>query len=329
MSAEATAGSEESTGERTPRRVPDFFIVGHQKCGTTALYEMLRPHPQIFLPDVKEPRFFVPELLRPDRPLSTLDGYLSLYETAGADQLAGDTSPQYIRSHTAARAIAEMQPDAKIVAILREPASFLRSFHLQMVQSNIEPQRDFRKALELVAERRAGRHIPRGCRSTEPLMYFDHVRYAEQLQRYRDALGSDRMLVLVYEDFRHDNVATVRTLLRFLGVDDGVAVERVETKPLKAVRLQPLRHLADAARTARQYPPGATGLGRTLNALTPAALRSERFRSRWRRLVYKTPPPPDERFVRELRRRLRTEVAAVSDWLGRDLVGEWGYDALD
>ncbi len=41
-------------------RVPDFFIVGHPKCGTTALYEMLRRHPQIFMPDIKEPWFFAP-----------------------------------------------------------------------------------------------------------------------------------------------------------------------------------------------------------------------------------------------------------------------------
>ena len=43
------------------RRVPDFFIVGHAKSGTTALYEMLRAHPQIFMPDLKEPKFFAYE----------------------------------------------------------------------------------------------------------------------------------------------------------------------------------------------------------------------------------------------------------------------------
>src|SRR5947207_15809984 len=80
------------------RRVPDFFIVGHEKCGTTALYMTLREHPQIFMPDLKEPRFFAPELRSRFRDrateevkrLHTLDGYLSLFEGAGPQQLAGE-----------------------------------------------------------------------------------------------------------------------------------------------------------------------------------------------------------------------------------------------
>jgi hypothetical protein len=321
--------SETSDAAARPARVPDFFIVGHQKCGTTALYEMLKRHPQIFMPEVKEPRYFVPELLRPGRALSTLDGYLALFRAAAPDQLVGEASPQYIRSRTAAREIAELQPDARIVAVLREPASFLRSFHLQMVQSDIEPQRDFRKALELVQARRNGSKIPRGCISPEPLLYFDHVRYTEQLQRFHAVIPRERVLVLVYEDFRHDNRETVAQILRFLGLDDRVPVEPVETKPLKAVRSQALRRLADSARTARRHPAHASTLGKLLAALTPAPLHDERFRARWRSLVYKAPPAPEPELMRELRVRFKPEVQALSDYLGRDLVSRWGYDALE
>ena len=45
--------------------VPDFFIVGHPKCGTTALFEMLRTHPQIYMPDCKETFYFADELRFP------------------------------------------------------------------------------------------------------------------------------------------------------------------------------------------------------------------------------------------------------------------------
>ncbi|HEY1449739.1 MAG TPA: sulfotransferase [Solirubrobacteraceae bacterium] len=310
-------------------RKPDFFIVGHQKCGTTALYEMLKRHPQIYLPDVKEPRYFVPELLRPDRKLSTLDGYLELFAQAGHSQRAGEASPQYIRSRTAARAIADMQPAARIVAILREPASFLRSFHLQMVQSNIEPQRDLAKALSLVEARRAGEHLPRRCRNREPLLYTDHVRYVEQLERFHAVFDPEQIMVVIYDDFRRDNEQTVRDVLRFLGVADGAPIEKVQTRPLKAVRLQPLRALADSARTARQHPESASAFGRSVAALTPSLLRSERFRSRWRSLVYKQPPAPDEGLMLELRRRFQGEVQALSRHLDRDLVTQWGYDQLD
>jgi hypothetical protein len=326
---EPTAVSDTTGGaQRSSPRTPDFFIVGHQKCGTTALYEMLKRCPQIYLPDVKEPRYFVPELLRPDRKLSTLDGYLALFAAAEDGQLAGEASPQYIRSHTAARAIADMQPAARIVVILREPASFLRSFHLQMVQSNIEPERDFRKALALVEPRREGESLPRRCRNREPLLYSDHVRYVEQLQRFYAAFDPEQIMVVIYDDFRRDNAATVRGVLRFLGVDDGQPIETVQTRPLKAVRSQALRRLADSARTARQHPASSTAFGRTVNALTPSLLRSERFRARWRSLVYKPSPAPDAELTRELRRRFRGEVEALSSHLERDLVAEWGYHEL-
>ncbi len=315
--------------EGRPMRVPDFFIAGHQKCGTTALYLMLSQHPQIFMSEVKEPRYFVPELLRRDRELSTLEGYLSLFEGASPEQLVGDASPQYIRSSTAPAAIAEMQPDARIVVILREPASFLRSFHLQMVHREIEPERDLRKALALEPPRREGRRIPAGNISPEPLMYSDHVRYVEQLERFRAVFGEQRMLVLIYDDFRAENIDTVRRVLRFLGARDTVELVAEQTKPLKEVRVQSLMRLSHRARRARYDPRGAGALGRAVNALTPPVLRSPSFRARWRGVVYKQPAPADPRLTDELRTRYAPEVRALSEYLGRDLVAEWGYEVLD
>src|SRR5438067_10190697 len=119
------------------RRVPDFFIVGHHKSGTTALYEMLRSHPQIYMPTLKEPRYFASDLRAQFEPVktgripATLEDYLALFDDAKPDQVMGEASPSYLRSRAAARAIAEVQPAARIIAILREPASFLRSLHLQ------------------------------------------------------------------------------------------------------------------------------------------------------------------------------------------------------
>ena len=310
-------------------RVPDFFIAGHQKCGTTALYLMLSQHPQMFMSDVKEPRYFVPELFRPGRELNKLDSYLSLFEQAAPGQLVGDASPQYIRFPAAAARIAELQPDARIVVILREPASFLRSFHMQMVHRDIEPERRLRRALELEAERREGRRLPRGNVSPEPLFYSSHVRYVEQLESYAGVFGRERMLVLIYDDFRADNEATVRSVLHFLGADETVAVAPEETKPLKEVRVQSLMRVADRARQARYDPAGAGALGRTVNRLTPRMLHSSGVRARWRRVVYKQPDPPDEDLTRELRVRFAPEVHALSRFLDRDLVGEWGYDRID
>jgi hypothetical protein len=318
-------------------RVPDFFIVGHAKCGTTALYQMLRVHPQIYMPDNKEPRFFAPELWSrfSDRApaaakrLHTLDGYLALFADASPEQRVGEATTAYLRSASAAGRIAAAQPSARIIAILREPASFLRSFHLQLVKSNVETQRDLRKAMALEEARRQGKHIPRGCHTPATLLYSEHVRYVEQLRRYHAVFSPEQVLVLIYDDFRRDNDGTMRKVMHFLEVDENSPIESIETKRVKAVRSLPLHHLAHGVQVAKRNPAAAGRVARTVNTLTQGPLRSDRFRSMWRRVVYAAPRPPDEQLMLELRRRFKPEVVALSDYLGRDLVTLWGYNDID
>ena len=131
-------------------RVPDFFIVGHHKSGTSALYEMLKGHPQIFRCSPKEPRYMASDMRerfaqpRERSHPQTLDEYLALFADAAPEQRAGEASATYLWSHTAAARIAELQPAARIIAILREPASFLHSLHLQLLQTHVESVRDLR-----------------------------------------------------------------------------------------------------------------------------------------------------------------------------------------
>ncbi len=316
-------------------RVPDFFIVGHEKCGTSALDAMLKRHPQIFMPEVKEQRFLAPELrsrfgARNTRfQPTTLEGYRAVFAPARADQLAGEASPMYLRSHEAARRMAELQPAARVIALLREPAAFLRSMHLQNISNNLETERDLRKALELEQERREGRRIPRRCTQPAALMYSDHVRYTEQLRRYHEVFDREQVLVLIYDEFRRDNEAAVRGVLRFLGVDDSVHIEQVETSSLRAVRVMWLKNLADAARRARNNPAAPTRVGHAVNALVPEALRRGPARRAFRRVVNTDAPPADPQLTRELRLRFRGEVQELGEYLGRDLVTLWGYDRID
>jgi sulfotransferase family protein len=312
-------------------RLPGFYIVGHAKCGTTALTAMLRKHPQIAMP-VKEPRFFSLELrTRYWRPASnrrkhptTLDGYMALFEGLAPDLTLGEASTTYLRSSTAAGRIAEVKPDARIIAILREPTAFLRSFHLQSLRNYDENQKSFRKAIELERSRREGRRMPRFSQVPSSLFYSDHIHYVEQLERFHAVLPREQVLVLIYDDLRADNEATVRRVLGFLGVDDsGFTVPHAELETLKmprSVALDQITRLAAYAPRSRALRPllkaGArTGVGR----LGPV----------WRRALYEDRPPADEDFNQELRRRFKGEVQAASEYLGRDLVSLWGYDKLD
>ncbi len=322
-----TASASASRG--SPQRVPDFFIVGHPKCGTTALYEMLRRHPQIFMPDVKEPWFFASELHErtPPRPQGTprtLAEYLPLFEGAGAGQRVGEASPHYLWSHTAASAIAQVKPDARIIAILREPASFLHSLHLQFVQVYYEVETDFAKAIALEHDRRAGRNVPPYTYWPQMLMYSEHVHYVEQLRRYHAAFSPEQVLVLIYDDFRADNEATVRRVERFLQVDDSAPIEVVEANPTVRARSGLLNELVHAVGVGRG--PVSHAVKETIKAITPAGPRRSALYALQRRVVFTEPKPPDAELMAQLRRRFRGEVEALGEYLQRDLVSLWGYD---
>ncbi len=310
---------------RAPQgRVPDFFIVGHAKCGTTALYRTLRCHPQIYMAKVKEPRFFTPDLRSSYR---TLEDYLSLFAAATPDQRAGEASTDYIWSLTAAGRIAEVAPDARIIAILREPASFLRSLHLHMLRTRRESEKSLRRAMALEDDRREGRHVPSVVSdSPQLLLYSERVRYVEQLRRYHDVFAREQVLVLIYEDFLRENDATVRAALQFLEVDENAPIEVVSANQTVRVRSRRVEDLVNAVAVGRG--PVLRATKATVRALTPRRLRDDALRATRRRVVYGDPRPPDERFVLELRRRFKGEVVALSEYLGRDLVSLWGYDSL-
>jgi hypothetical protein len=328
-----TAGSPEWA---LARRLPDFYIVGHGKCGTTALYQMLLGHPQVHMP-VKEPRFFAPDRrTRYWRPASskrkhpqTLEGYLALFTGARADQRIGEASPTYLRSELAAANIAAVRPDARIIAILREPASLLRSVHLQAVRNYDETQTDFRAAMALEEQRRAGKRIPRLSQFPAVLLYSELVRYVEQLRRYHAVFPREQVLVLIYDDFRADNEGTVRQVLRFIDVDDTQPIPAVELESLRTPRYVLLDQLMRALSMVRGSS-AVRPLTRVVDRLTPVPLRrSDALAGFWRRLRYTDAPPADEPFMLELRKRFKPEVEAASEYLGRDLVTLWGYDSID
>jgi hypothetical protein len=319
-------------------RAPDFFLVGHAKCGTTALYEMLRRHPQIFMPNVKEPQFFARNPQAPvlsgrrrafeqtGRGTESLQEYLALFAEARPDQRVGEASTFYLWSDRAPAAIAKMVPDARIVAILREPVSFLHSLHLQMRQNGAETERSLRKALALESERRAGRHIPAGAYWPEALMYSERVRYVAQLRRYHAVFPPEQVLVLIYDDFRRDNEATVREVLRFLEVDDTVPIPTLSANPSIEVRSMRLEGAFRDIRRSRSSAAKATMA--TVKALVPTRLRHGVLYPIRRRIVYRAPQAPDDRLVADLRERFKGEVVAASEYLNRDLVKLWGYEGL-
>jgi hypothetical protein len=294
---------------------------------------MLRRHPQIFMPKLKEPQFLAsdlePRFARPREPVrpQTLEEYLSLFSDAQPDQRVGEATAIYLWSHTAAGRIAELQPSAKIIAILREPASFLHSVHLTFLRSHVESEQDLGKAMALETARQRGRRIPRRSHLPNLLQYSDHVRYVEQLRRYHARFPREQVLVLIYDDFRSDNEGTLRRVLNFLEVDDegpvGVVDKNVTKRTVRSAALDDAVYSVTLGRG-----PLSRAAKTAVKALTTRSMRLGAIRTVRSRLVMADAPSPDERLMLDLRRRFKGEVVAVSEYLERDLVALWGYDRI-
>ena len=145
-----------------PRR-PDFFIVGAPKSGTTALYEYLRQHPQVFMSDPKEPNYFGADVERRRTPRISLDEYLGYFAGAGDAKRAGEASVRYLHSRTAAQEIAEFAPQGQAIIMLRDPVEMMHAMHGELVYIGAEDIPDFADALAAEDDRRVGRRIPPGA----------------------------------------------------------------------------------------------------------------------------------------------------------------------
>jgi hypothetical protein len=135
------------------------------------------------------------------------------------------------------------------------------------------------------------------------------------------------MLILIYDDFRADNEAAVRSVLRHLGVDETIAVDVMDVnltnRSMRSQRMDDLVHAVSVGRG-----PASRAAKSAIKALTPRRLRRDALGVAQRRIVHGATRPADESLMLELRRRYRDEVLALSDYLGRDLVKLWGYDDL-
>jgi hypothetical protein len=283
---------------------PNFFIVGAPKCGTTALYAYLRQHPDVFMPDTKEPNFFGTDLERRRSQRLTEDQYLSLFEPAGDAKRIGEASVRYLYSRTAAREIAEFAPGALAIIMLRDPVEVMYSMHAELVFSGAEDLEDFAEALAAEDDRRAGLRIPPGANKPSALFYRDTARFAQQVERYFDVFGRERVHAIVYDDFHADPLDAYRGTLRFLTLDDSFAPRMDVVNPSKRPRSRLVQRLI-------QRPPGL------VRGLVRAALPAQRRKRMYRAAkTLNARAQPRQPMDPELRRRLREEFAPEVDHLG-------------
>lgn len=207
--------------------LPNFFVIGSSRSGTTSLYHHFRQHPQIYVTRVFEPRFFAfegsslefsgpgDELLK-KRIVTNLEDYVVLFKDVTDETAIGEVSPAYLSSELAPTRIRHYIPDAKIIAILRNPVErAISSFRFEVLEG-LELAPNLETAL-----------IREEIRMSNNWSYVYQYRrrgfYYTHMKRYFDIFPHSQIKVFLYEDWQ-DEVEFLKGVYRFLGVDEAPAM---------------------------------------------------------------------------------------------------------
>jgi hypothetical protein len=210
--------------------LPDFLIIGAPKTGTSALHRALAEHPQLFLPSVKEPKFFLTDGPPPSSGGGPGDvetwgehvwrraDYEALFDPAPPGTLRGEGTVFYLYDRDAQKRIADLLPAVRLVAVLRDPVERAHSNWSHLRQAGLEPEADFLAACRAEdARREAGwAHF---------WHYVAQGRYGEQLDHLYGLFPREQVLLIRYRELRDAPGETADRVCRFLGVETGLISE--------------------------------------------------------------------------------------------------------
>lgn len=216
----------------------NLFIAGAPKCGTTAWARYLESHPQVCFSPVKEPTYFTFDMPR-IRLVKSFADYQRLFAKGGRAKIVAEASTAYFYSSSAAEAVAEYNPDARILIFLRNQEDLLPSLHHQFLYSFEENILDFEKAWH-VSDHRPADMIPPTCRDGRLLDYRMHGRFHEHISRFFSAFPSEQICIIRFEDWTSDPRAAYLRILEFLGLDDDGRTEFPRVNEAKSHRNEAL-----------------------------------------------------------------------------------------
>ena len=298
---------------------PSFFLVGAPKCGTTALCKYLAQHPDVYISTPKEVYYFDTDF-RTKRYAKSLSEYLAYFE-AGTGKVCGEGTTSYLYSKDAAKNIYDFNPDAKIVIMLRDPVTVMHSFHSQLLfNGSSETVQAFSTAVELEAERKQGRSIPKRCETPEMLLYREVVSFSKQVKRYFDVFGRERVKVILFKDFKKDTAAAYREVLDFIGADPTFETSFIRINSNKKARSPFLQ-------TLLKYPPAKVlEMGKYLLPVPQAWRRGllEKVKASLKQMNTQkvTREPIDTELRERLRLELKPDIQALESLIDRDL-SDW------
>lgn len=305
--------------------VPDFLIIGVQKAGTTALADMLGQHDRIFASNPKEPEFWHvwrnPGTRRLTHTVSDYatetysdpENYSRLFAKAEPGQRTFEASVHYFASDQARTNIASLAKKPKVIVCLRDPAKRAYSGYWFARKVGDEALQSFEEALASEGARRAeGLSIIYG--------YRDNGFYADRIRAWRDTVGAENVMVLVFEEFIR-NPEVLRAVYDFIGVPapEEIILPMSNLSGTLSKEGMFLRRLVNRHNYGKKglmsFVPHAIRLG-VLQKIKKGMLKVAES------TVTRNPPMTDEQH-RKLLQEYAEDIAATSALVGRDLTQFW------
>ena len=201
-------------------KLPNFFIIGAQKAGTSSVHHYLNQHPQIFMSPKKEPQYFSfgrfmgsdKRLRKKTKMVYSWEDYIKLFSNVKEEVIIGESSTTYLINENAASGIVEKFPNAKLMAILRQPADRAYSQWLFNRKRFYEPLNNFNDAL--YPEKSRGIKY-KGQR----FKYRENGKYYEALKRYLDIFSKNQILIVLYDELKEDPLNLLGKIQDFLELD--------------------------------------------------------------------------------------------------------------
>lgn len=206
--------------------LPTFLIVGAPKAGTTALHAALSRHPEVFMSQPKEPKYWLCDDAPPpawrgpgdahsqQEWIWRRDDYERLFDDPDARPVRGESTPFYLWSRGAHRRISESMPSVRVIAVVRDPVDRAYSNWMHLWSDGLEPESDFEAAYRRQDERIRSGWAPFW-------RYRDLGKYGEQLAHLYRYLDPSQVLVLRYRTVVDEPGAAVDRACKFLGISTG------------------------------------------------------------------------------------------------------------
>ena len=240
---------------------PNFFIIGAPKCGTTALSEYLKTHPNIYMSTPKELFYFADDFPAYQEAKTEAE-YLKKFfsNILPRHQAVGEASALYLYSSVALKNLYQFDPNAKIIVMLRNPVDVVYSYHSQLLYDGDENEPDFERAWKLQSVRKKGENISNFCREPRLLQYAEFGKLGRQIEHLLGIFPPENIHIIWFEDFSNSTQLAYEKVLNFLEVpsDNRTEFERFNANKihksslLGKVTQKPPKFLIDAAMKTKQ-----------------------------------------------------------------------------